>query len=57
MPSLESTNRTSEAPCGPLVAVGKRMVPREVGGEDRRLVEEVGVELLSAEAGLWRLER
>jgi hypothetical protein len=56
-PVVEIDEQKECGPGGALAAVGKRIVPGEVGGEDRCLVEEVGVELLSAEAGLRRLER
>jgi hypothetical protein len=39
-------------PARPLVAVGQRVIPRQMTCQHRRLVDEIRVEVLIAEAGL-----
>ena len=44
--AVEVEEQDQRGPRGPFVAVGQRMVPREATGQDRSLVEQVGIELL-----------
>ena len=48
--SVEIKEEDERGPCSTLVPIGEGVVPCEATGEHRRLVDDVGVELLAAEA-------
>jgi hypothetical protein len=47
---VETEEEDERGPCSTLVPIGEGVVPCEATGEHRRLVDDVGVELLAAEA-------
>ncbi len=51
---VEIEEEDEHGPCSTLVPIGKGVVPCGATGEHRRLVDDVGVELLAAEAGRRR---
>ena len=56
-PPLRSTNSSRHAPRRTLVAIRQRVVSRQATREHRRLVIQVGIEVLVSEAGLRRVQR
>lgn len=54
---VEVDEQHERRPRRALVAVGQRVVPREMAAENSGLVVEVRVEVLVAEAGSWRVQR
>jgi hypothetical protein len=55
--TVEIEEQHQACPARPLVAVGQRMVPCNMTSEHGRLVDQVWVEVLSAEARLGSVER
>ena len=55
--TIQVQEEDERRPRGPLVPIEQWVVPGQSACQDSRLVDEIRIELLASEAGLWSMER